>query len=611
MGRLFTIAEGLENRGALRTGGQGSVYKGRRIGEIFTAVKILPTPIHTESVDDKNFRDFQNEVEKLKKVNEVPNPNVVKILTSGITESGSFPFIEMEFVEGPDLEELLKPPHDPVFSLREAIKVADQLASALAHCHRVGVRHGDIKSNNVKFNVRTGNYVLLDFGLAAMSDEQRRTSLRHAGAIEFMAPEQNEGEMLFQTDVYSYGIILYELIAGTVPFPLRDKGETNRNAVMISHLETPVPDVLKLRNEHLPDSWSDERKEREMQVPNWLLSVVATCLEKKPEDRFSTGVDLHEAIIRGSMQSVKSGEERVNSATVLNGENERLLSLVRHYQERAIDSERNVAELRAALTHKETEIRELSKNVRSHPTVQPRPPAPSANVSTRPDANSAPTFRPRMQVSKTAVLLGVLVLVGTVVWFTYSQMAKKSATTQMPVTESTTDADQTKDVDNTTVTEPDNERRATDIPDLRTQADNTPDETPVRDTDKPTVRRAKPTTVKTKPTTDPVSERTSEPQVVARSTRPVETTPAEPEPIADEPTPNGSAKRYTLASKYAYFHNEPDQSTRRAANINIWNNAKLTPLKEQNGFIYVVYVNEQGQTSRGWLLKRNLKPIEK
>jgi serine/threonine protein kinase len=267
MGRLFTIAEGLENMGALRTGGQGSVYKGRRTGEIFTAVKILPTPIHTESIDDKNFRDFQNEVEKLKKVNEVPNPNVVKILNSGITESGSFPFIEMEFIEGPDLEELLKPPHDPVFSIREVIKVADQLASALAHCHKVGVRHGDIKSNNVKFNSQTGNYVLLDFGLAAMSDEQRRTSLRHAGAIEFMAPEQNEGLMLFQTDVYSYGIILYELIAGTVPFPLRDKGETTRNAVMVSHLETPVPDVLARRSEHLPDEWPDDRKKREMQVP--------------------------------------------------------------------------------------------------------------------------------------------------------------------------------------------------------------------------------------------------------------------------------------------------------------------------------------------------------
>jgi serine/threonine-protein kinase len=115
MGKLFTITDGLENMGALKTGGQGSVYKGRRTGSIITAVKILPTPIHSESAEDKNFTDFQNEVRKLKKVAEQPNPNVVKILSSGITETGNLPFIEMEFIEGPDLEELIKPPHDPVF----------------------------------------------------------------------------------------------------------------------------------------------------------------------------------------------------------------------------------------------------------------------------------------------------------------------------------------------------------------------------------------------------------------------------------------------------------------------------------------------------------------
>ena len=85
MAKVFTIAEGLENMGALKTGGQGSVYKGRRIGEIITAVKLLPTPIYSESAADKNFIDFQNEVQKLKKVNENPNPNVVKILNSGIS----------------------------------------------------------------------------------------------------------------------------------------------------------------------------------------------------------------------------------------------------------------------------------------------------------------------------------------------------------------------------------------------------------------------------------------------------------------------------------------------------------------------------------------------
>jgi serine/threonine protein kinase len=297
MSKVFTITEGLENMGALRTGGQGSVYKGKRMGAIITAVKILPTPIHTENTDDKNYRNFKNEVEKLKKVNEVPNPNVVKILNSGLTESGSFPFIEMQYIEGPDLEELLKSPHDQVFTIRETIKLADQLANALAHCHKVGVKHGDIKSNNVKFNNDTGNYILLDFGLAIMSDEQRRSSIRNAGAVEFMAPEQHDGEMFFQTDVYSYGVILYELLAGTVPFPQLSKGETSRNAVMLAHMEKDIPDLLTLRRNNLPATWTDEMKAREMKVPHWLLAIIRKCLEKRPEHRFANGVALQEAIL--------------------------------------------------------------------------------------------------------------------------------------------------------------------------------------------------------------------------------------------------------------------------------------------------------------------------
>ncbi|ASU33887.1 serine/threonine protein kinase [Mucilaginibacter xinganensis] len=301
MSKVFTITKGLENMGALRTGGQGSVYKGRRIGPIITAVKLLPTPIHSESTEDKNYRNFLNEVEKLKKVNEIPNPNVVKILNSGITESGSFPFIEMEFIEGPDLEELLKPPHEKIFTIKEVIKLADQLACALSHCHKVGVKHGDIKSNNVKFNNNSGNYVLLDFGLSVMSDEQRRSSMRHAGAIEFMAPEQNEGKMLFQTDIYSYGVILYELLAGQVPFPLIDNGETARNNVMLAHLESPVPDLIKLRKQNFPDDWPT----RELKVPEWLLQMIARCLEKSPEKRYANGTELHDVIADSSVKEIR------------------------------------------------------------------------------------------------------------------------------------------------------------------------------------------------------------------------------------------------------------------------------------------------------------------
>ncbi|MEO6670194.1 MAG: serine/threonine-protein kinase [Ferruginibacter sp.] len=299
MAKIFTITEGLENLGALKSGGQGSVYKARRSGEIITAIKILPTPIASETSDDKNFTSFQNEVQKLKKVNEFPNPNVVSIIASGITTSGNLPFIEMEYIEGPDLGELLKPPYDPVFTIKEVIKVADHLSNALAHCHRADVKHGDIKSNNVKYNQRTGNYILLDFGLSIMSDEQRRTSIRHAGAIEFMAPEQNAGTMLFQTDIYSLGIILFELLAGTVPFPLNDKGERARNAVMIAHMETMPPDLVSLRRESIPANWNNHKKEREIQVPAWLVKMIVRCLEKEPSKRFTNGIELQDFIHSG------------------------------------------------------------------------------------------------------------------------------------------------------------------------------------------------------------------------------------------------------------------------------------------------------------------------
>jgi serine/threonine protein kinase len=341
MSKVFTITEGLENLGALRTGGQGSVYKGRRMGPVLTAVKLLPTPIHSESEDDKNFRNFRNEVAKLQKVNEQPNPNVVKILSSGITESGSLPYIEMEYIEGPDLCELLQPPHEKIFMLKEVIRVADQLAGALAHCHKVGVKHGDIKSNNVKYNIHTGNYVLLDFGLAIMSEEERRSSIRHAGAIEFMAPEQHDGAMYMQTDVYSYGIVLYELLTGQVPFPLTGNGETGRNAIMLAHMETPVPDLREARKRSLPESWSTLKQTQEMQVPQWLLDVIEKCLQKSPDARFKSGVELHEAIINGSL----SADGRL-STTAIQAENERLQQMLAEYQQGNAEKDKQLMSLK-------------------------------------------------------------------------------------------------------------------------------------------------------------------------------------------------------------------------------------------------------------------------
>lgn len=319
MSKIFTIAEGLQNLGALKTGGQGSVYKGMRMGPVYSAIKLIPTPIYLEDESDKNYRNFLNEVNKLQQVNTQPSPNVVKILSSGLTDSGSFPFIEMEYIEGPELSELLLPPHQKVFTVKELLKVSEQLAAALAHCHRVDVKHGDVKSNNVKYNMQTANYVLLDFGLAIMNEEQRRTSIRHAGAVEFMAPEQHEGKMLLQTDIYSYGIILYELVAGQVPFPLEGGGDTARNTVMVGHLEKEIPDAMLLRKGNLENTFQGDILHAEMQVPQWLIELIGKCLQKNPVERYANGMELHKAVTAGLLsapQAVRQTEKTIPNQTL-------------------------------------------------------------------------------------------------------------------------------------------------------------------------------------------------------------------------------------------------------------------------------------------------------
>ncbi|MEO6403853.1 MAG: protein kinase [Ferruginibacter sp.] len=325
MSKVFTITKGLENLGALKTGGQASVYKGKRTGEIISAIKIIPTPVFSESTEDKNYSSFQNEVQKLKRVNEDASPNVVSILSYGITESGNFPYIEMEFVEGPDLSEILKQEGRNVFEIKDLLLVAKHVSNALSHCHNADVKHGDIKSNNIRLNKHTGNYVLLDFGLSVMSDELRRTSFRNAGAIEFMAPEQNNGDFLFETDIYSFGIIMFELIAGQVPFPLNDNAETARNAIMVAHLETLPPDALSLRKQALSTDWPQQKKDGEMLVPAWLLNMTYKCLEKNPADRFSNGIVLHEYVMKHIYIAIYNDGITQNDLDVLKEENQRLV----------------------------------------------------------------------------------------------------------------------------------------------------------------------------------------------------------------------------------------------------------------------------------------------
>ena len=240
-------------------GGMSSVFKARdMLLERNVALKILHEH-YTE--DDEYVERFRREA---RIVAQLSHPNIVTVIDRG--EDQGRQFIVFELVEGRTLKEVLDA--EGRLPVRSALEIALQVARGLAFAHENGLVHRDVKPQNVILN-GDGRAKVTDFGIARSLDVQGVTQTGTVlGTSNYIAPEQARGDPVDgATDVYSLGVVLFELLTGEVPFP----GDTFV-AVAMRHVSEPPPSVLDRR----PD------------VPPRVAHAIDRALEKDPADRFPT-----------------------------------------------------------------------------------------------------------------------------------------------------------------------------------------------------------------------------------------------------------------------------------------------------------------------------------
>ena len=248
---------------ALGQGGMGRVYKvvDKEIGEII-ALKLLNPDI---AADRRTIERFRNE---LKVARKITHRNICRM--HDINREKNTYFITMEFVPGEDLKSLLR--RKGRLAEEEALSLAEQVCAGLSEAHRLGVTHRDLKPQNIMID-DAGQARIMDFGIAR-SQETRGVTEEGliVGTPDYMSPEQVEGaEVEPRSDIYSLGVVLYEMVTGRVPF----EGKTSLSIAFKHKTEAPL-DPRKL-NDRLSGDFS---------------SVILKCLEKEKGRRYQTAEEL-------------------------------------------------------------------------------------------------------------------------------------------------------------------------------------------------------------------------------------------------------------------------------------------------------------------------------
>lgn len=262
-----------EVKSLVGSGGMGEVYRARdsRLGRD-VAIKVLPSSL---SADSDRLRRFEQEARTAAALN---HPNILAVFQMGTYEGA--PYLVSELLEGETLREQIKRGRLPV---RKAIDYGVQIARGLAAAHGKGIVHRDLKPENLFVNTE-GRVKILDFGLAKLTQPQ--SSSQHdtptlsegtepgvvMGTVGYMSPEQVRGQAVdHRTDIFAFGAVLYEMLAGQRAFQKPTSPET-----MTAILNEDPPGISQVTTN----------------VPAALERVVHRCLEKKPELRFQSASDL-------------------------------------------------------------------------------------------------------------------------------------------------------------------------------------------------------------------------------------------------------------------------------------------------------------------------------
>lgn len=253
----------------LGRGGMARVYRGVDVHlHRYVAVKVIDTPYQSES---EYIKRFEREAQVIAQLS---HPNIVQLYRFG--ETDGFIYMVMQYVEGADLHTLLSGyrKDDEYIEAEEILHISKDILAALDYVHKRGVIHRDVKPSNILLD-RDGRAFLSDFGLALLTEIG--TMGTTFGSPQYIAPEQalSSAKAEPRSDLYAYGVVLYEMLSGRLPFVAEDPLEL---AMLHMSEQPPSP------REHRPE------------LHPAIEAVLLKALSKDPQDRYETGASLYEAL---------------------------------------------------------------------------------------------------------------------------------------------------------------------------------------------------------------------------------------------------------------------------------------------------------------------------